>query len=121
MFAEEVLLVVNRTILGTGDVVEIEGGDIEHLAGTLRIGSSDQRGVEVEEPSIVEVFMDGESHGVAQAQHTAEIVGAGTQMGDFAEELHRVTLLLQGILLGVGGAVNLDGVGLDLHGLTLSL
>ena len=88
VLAEEVLLVIDLTILGARDVVQIESGDVEHLTGALRIGSGDQRGVEIEETSVVEVFMDGESHGVTQTQHTAKIVRTRTQVGNLAQEFH---------------------------------
>ena len=77
--------------------------------------------MEVEETSVVEIFVDGKGHGMAQTEHTTEVIGARTQVRDFTQELHRVALLLQRIRLGVGGAIDLDGVGLDLNVLSLAL
>ena len=77
--------------------------------------------MEVEETSVVEVFVDGESHGVTQTEHAAEIVGSRTQMGDLTEELHGMTLLLQRILFRIGTTVNLYCFGLHLYRLALTL
>ena len=58
---------------------------------------------------------------VTDAEHGTEGVGAGTQVGDFAQELEGVSLFLQGIYIGVGTAVELDALGLNLGLLTFAL
>ena len=121
VLAEEVLLEVHLAVLRAGHVVQVKGSHIEHLAGTFRIRSGNQRSVQIEEAPVVEVFVDGESHGMAETEHAAEVVGARTQVRDVTQELHAVTLLLQRILLRIGSAVKLDRVGLHLHGLSLTL
>ena len=74
--------------------------------------------MEIVEPVVVEILVDGESHGVADTQNGTEGVGAGTQVCDVTQELQRVTLLLQGVCLGIGRAVDLDLCGLNLYALT---
>ena len=65
--------------------------------------------------------MDRISERVAYAQHGAERVGARAQVRLLAQELERVSLLLQGVCGGVGRAVDLKLVGLDLDALALAL
>ena len=52
--------------------------------------------------------MDAEGHGVADAGHGAEGVGAGAQVSELAEELQGVPLLLEGVFLGVRAAEELE-------------
>ena len=92
-------------------------GHLEHVAGTLAVARRDERRVEVEVAVLMEIGVDGHRHVVADAQDSAEGVGAGTQVGHRAEILPRGALFLQGIGV-VTVAENLDGIGLYLAGLT---
>ena len=74
--------------------------------------------MEIVETVVVEILVDGIGHGVTDAEHRAEGVRARTQVGDIAQELQRVSLLLQGIALGIGRTVNLDLFGLHLDALS---
>ena len=121
VLAEEVFGVIHLAFGRFRQVVGIEGRYREHLTGTLRIGCGDERGVEVEEPSVVEVLVNGVGHGVAQTEHASKVVGSRTEMPDFTEKFHAVSLLLQRVTFGIGGAVNLDFFGLDFHHLALAL
>ena len=121
LLAEEVLAVVDTAILQAGRVLHIESGDLEHLAGSLAVRGGNQRGVEVEETALVEESVDGVSHVMADTADSTEGVGTGTQVSNLAEELHRVSLLLQGIAVGVGLAIEFDIPGLDLHTLSGAL
>ena len=58
---------------------------------------------------------------MADTEYGTERIGAGTQVGDFTQEFERVSLLLQGIYVGVGAAVELDALGLNLGLLSLAL
>ncbi len=118
--AEEVLRIVDASLVGAGRIVHIERGHVEHRAGTLAVRSGNQRRVQIVESVLVEIFVDRESHCVAYAQYGTESIGARTQIGYVAQELQRVSLLLQRICLGVGRAVYLDAVGLHLDALTRS-
>ena len=73
--------------------------------------------MEIVEALVVEEFMDGIGQSVAYAEHTGEGIRAGTQMGDVAEEFQRVALLLEGVFVGGGCAVDFEAVGLDLYAL----
>ena len=116
--AEEVLRIVHLAILRAGRIGDVERRHLEHSTGTLAVRSGDDGGVEVVESVAVEVLVDGVGHGVADAQHGAEGVGARTQVGDVAQELERVALLLERVGIGVGRAVYLDFRGLHLDALT---
>lgn len=60
--------------------------------------------MDVDKAAVVEEFMDGERRFAADAEHRAEGVGAGTQVGDLAQKLHRMALFLQRVV-GRGGAM----------------
>ena len=114
--AEEVLRVVHRTLLVTRNVVQVHCGYVEHCACTLAVRAGDQRCMQIEEASIIEVLMNCVSHCVADTQNCTEGVGTGTQVSDLAQEFERVTLLLQGISR-ISLTVNLDLRSLNLNGL----
>ena len=121
MFSKEILLEIHLTIFGTGNIVQVESGHIEHLAGTFRVRTGDERSMQIEETLVVEEFVDSKSHGVTQTQNAAKIVGTGTQMGNLTQELHAVALFLQRIHFRVSSTVNLYSVSLNLHRLSLAL
>ena len=117
LLAEEILRVIHGTLVVAGHVVQIERRHLEHRAGTLAVGGGDDRRVEVVEAVLVEELVDGVGHRVADAVDGAEGVRARAQVGDLAQELERVALLLQGVALGIGRAVDLDPLGLHLDAL----
>ena len=119
--AEEVLGVVNVALLVAGKVGEGQRRNLEHSSGALAVAGGDEGCVEIEESALVEELMDGESQCRAYSQHGAEGGGAGAQVGFLAEKFHGVALLLQGVCLGVGGAVDFEGVGLHLAALAFAL
>ena len=116
--AEEVLRPVHLSFRSAGRIAHVEGSHLEHSACTLSVRCCDEGCVKVVETLVVEVFVNGVCHGVADSQHGSEGVGAWTQMCDLAQELHAVTFFLERVFLGVCGAVDLDGGCLDLHLLT---
>ena len=77
--------------------------------------------VEVIEAMLVEVLVDGNSHVVTDAQDSTEQVGTWTQVSLLAEELHRVSLLLKWVLVGITVTQYLNGSGLDLTLLVTAL
>jgi hypothetical protein len=62
-------------------------GDLEHLTGTLAIGSSDQRSVDVEETARVEESMRGISEVVLNATDSTESVSAVSQVSVLSQSL----------------------------------
>ena len=61
------------------------------------------------------------SERVPHPQNRAEGVGAGAQVGNFAQKFERVPLGLQGVFFGVGGAVDVDVADFQLHRLPAAL
>ena len=114
---EEVLGVIDGAVLVLGDIVEVESGDAEHLAGTLTVGSGQQRRVGVDEAVLLEELVDGVSGHAADAESGVEGVGAGAQGGHGAQILHAHLLFLQRILVGGAVAQDLDGISVQLKGL----
>ncbi len=112
----EVLGEIHLAVLSLGDVVQVEGGDLEHFAGAFAVRTGNQGRVDIHKVPILEELMDGHGSQAPHAENSLEGVGAGTQMGNSAQELHGVTLGLQGEVTG-GGAFYLDGGSLNFKGL----
>ena len=74
--------------------------------------------MDIVEAPLSEELMDGEHHGVAQAHHGPEGVGAEAQVGDVAKELQGVLLGLQRVFVGVGRTEQPDFLHAEFHGLT---
>ena len=89
LLAEKVLGEVHRAVGGAGRVLGRQRGYAEHLARALGIGAGDDGRVDVVKAVVVEVLVDGERQRVAHAQHRAKGVGAGPQVGNFAQVLQR--------------------------------
>ena len=114
LLAEEILGIVHLAILGLGDILEVEGGHLEHLAGALTVGAGDDGGLGVDKAALLEELVDGVSRHAPHPEGGGEQVGPGPQVLDGAQKLHAVALLLQGVIRG-GLALHLDGVGLHLQ------
>ena len=112
--AEEVAVVHYRAVLVLLQVVEVHGGHLEHLPRPLAVGRGDDGRVEVVEAPVVEELVYGDGHVVAYAEHCPEGVGARTQVGNLAQELHGVAFLLQGVGV-VARAQHFNLAGLHLH------
>ena len=54
--------------------------------------------MDVEEAALLEKAVDGEAQGVAHPRHRAEGVGARPQVGDLAQKLEGVPLLLERVV-----------------------
>ena len=117
---EKVFFEVDRSVGKLRQVLQIQRGHLEHLARALRVGPGDDRGVEVIETTVVEVLVDGKRHVVTQPEDGAEGVRTRTQVRDLAQELERMSFLLQRIRL-IRVTEDLDRLRLDLHGLPRSL
>ena len=113
---EEVLGVVYAAFFVAGDVVEVEGGHLEHLAGTFAVRAGEDGCVYVGEAVLMEELVQGKSSLAAHTERRVEGVGAGAQMGHGAQVVHAHLLFLQRVL-GAAGTQHGDGVGVDLKGL----
>ena len=101
--AEEVL----GKILFTGG----QGGHAEHLARALAVGTGEDGRMHPGKVLAVEVVMHGARRFGADAEGRAVLVGAHAQVGDAAQELVGVALLLQGEGFGIGQAEHADALG----------
>jgi len=84
------------------------------------VAGGDHRRVDIEEALFLEELVDRVAHAIPHPGDGPEGIGARPQMGDRAQELERVALLLQGIGLRVGRAVDGDPRGLHFGGLSLA-
>ena len=119
LLAEEVVVVDDLAVLVLLQVVEVLGGHLEHVAGTLAVAGGDERRVEIEEAVLVEVGVDGHGHVVADAHDGTEGVGAQAHVGVLAHIFKGLPLLLHGVV-GIAGAEDLNLRGLNLHSLSTS-
>ena len=115
MAAEEVLRPVHLSFRSAGRIAHVEGSHLEHRSCTLSIRCCDKGSMKVVEALVIEVFVYGVCHGVADSEHGSKGVGAGTQVCDLTQELHAVAFLLERVLLGVCRTVDLYGGCLDLN------
>src|SRR5574344_920202 len=118
LLTEEILVVLYCSFLCHS--VQVECGDLEHLAGSLSITGCDKRSVEIIESVLMEIGMDGHRHVMTDAEHSPEGVGTQKEVGMLAQELHGVSCLLQGII-GTARTEHFDVGTLYLHILTGSL
>ena len=77
--------------------------------------------MEIVEPVLMEILVNGDCHVVTDAEDTAEEVGTRTEVSLLAKELHRVTFLLEWILVGIAVTEHLDGRCLNLARLVTTL
>ena len=103
-----------------GDVVQVERGDLEHLAGPFAVAGRDDGRVDVEEALFLEEIVDRAADAVAHPGDGAEGVGPRPQVGDGAQELEGMLLLLQRIGFRIGPAVDGHAPRLDFGGLALA-
>ena len=99
-----------------GGISGIDGGNAEHLAGTLAVAAGDERGVRVHKAALGKEPMDALGRNRTHSKRRAKGIGAGAQVLDGAQKLHAVALFLQGII-GGGGALHGDLLRMDLKGL----
>ena len=124
--AEEVVVVVNLSVLVSLQVVQVFGCNLEHLACPFCIASGDDGRMEVEETMLVKVLVNGNGHVVAYAHNGSEGVGAQAEVCMLAHILEGLALLLHGIVAAAAaqelqlGALNLRVLALALafHQLT---
>ena len=101
-FAEEVVGIVNLSFLIFFQRVEVLRGDLEHLSSPFAVRSCDDGCVEIEETVVVEIFVDGISQIVANAEDCSESVGAKTHVGMRSHVLKTLSFFLHGIVFGAG-------------------
>ena len=77
--------------------------------------------MEVHKPLLIEELVDGEGHGVTDAEDGPEGVGPEAHMGNASEELKGGVLLLERETHRVAFSKHFNCLCLDLHGLAASL
>ena len=82
MTSEEVFLIVDLTVFGTWEVVQVECRDLEHLPSTFGITRRDQRRVHIEEATLMEERMDSDRHVVTHAIDRPKGIRTRTQVSD---------------------------------------
>ena len=116
LLSEEILGVVDPSILRPGRVVQIQGGYLEHLAGPLTVRAGDEGGVDIDKAPILEEAVDGVGRHAPYPESCGKQIRPGPQVLDGAQKLDAVPLFLQGVV-GGGGPLHLDGGRLHLQGL----
>ena len=82
LFAEEIVIIDDRTLLILLQIIQIQGGHLEHLSGTLTVRSCNDRRMEIEEALVMEEFMDRVCHVVTDAEYRSKRIGTRTQVGN---------------------------------------
>ena len=121
LFAKEIIFINDRSVFILLQIVQVHGCHLEHLACTFTVRSCNQRCMEIEEPSVMEKFMNGISHVMTNTEHCTECIRTWTEMSDLTQEFHRMTFLLQRISIRIGRTVNFYFSSLDLHILAFAL
>ena len=96
--AEEVLAKVHLSLLGLGNVVQIQSSHLKHLPCPLAVAACDQRGMDIHEASLVEKAVNGIGNQGANTKDCLKGIGSGAQMRNGPQILKAMTLLLQRIL-----------------------
>ena len=113
---EEVLGEVHLAVLRQGQVLQVQGGDLEHFSRPLAVGAGNEGSVHVYKIPLLEEPVDGIGDEAPHPEHSLEGIGPGTQMGHGTQVFQAVPLLLQGIVRG-RGAFHHHGFCLELKGL----
>ena len=120
LLAEEVIVIDNLTILVLLQVIQVLGGHLEHITGTLTVTGSDQRGMEIEEAMLMEIGMDSHRHVMTDTHHGTKGIGTETHMSILTHHLKRLSLLLHGIGI-VASTIEFQACCLYLTGLSGTL
>ena len=97
LLSEKIVIVDNRTVFVFLQIIKVHRSNLKHLSGSFAVGSRNDRRMKIEEPFLMEEFMNGNSHIVTDTEHSTECIRTRTQMGYLAKELHRVPFFLQRI------------------------
>lgn len=98
LFAEEIVVVDDFSVLVLLQVVQVLCRHLEHVAGNLAVACCDEWRVEIEKSVLMEIRMDSHCHVVADAHDDAEGVGAQTHVCMLTHVLERLSLLLHRVV-----------------------
>ena len=113
---KEVLAKIHLAVLCLGDVVQVQGGYLEHFPGALTVTACYQRCVHIYKIPFLEILMDGIRNQGAHTEYCLEGIGPWTQMGNRAQILKGVAFFLKRVI-GSRGAFHGHFCGLYLKGL----
>ena len=94
VLGEKIIFIRDRTSLVFLQVIQVHRSHLEHLSGTFTIGSRNDRRMEIEESPVMEKLVDSNCHVMTNTEHRTKSIGTRTQMGNLAQEFHRVAFLL---------------------------
>jgi hypothetical protein len=115
--AEKILAEIDFVIRVAGRIFQIQGGDAEHLPGSLAVTAGNNRRVHIDEVPFVKKTVDGVCQQAADPEHGHKGVGARPQMGDGAQEFEGMTFFLQRVVQA-GKTDCFDCTGFQFNGLT---
>ena len=110
--AEEVLGIVDISFFVSWRIVHVQSGYTEHFACTFAVTSGDDWSVNIYEVLILEELVDCVCYQGTYSEYSGEHVGSRSQMCDFTQEFHGVTLRLQRVVRS-GGCFHIDFSRLD--------
>ena len=93
-FSEEVLGEIDLAVLGAGQIVEVKGGDSEHLTCALAVRARDDGGVDIDKAALPEKLVNRLRGYAANSEHCGKEVGAWSEVLDGAQKFNAVTLFL---------------------------
>ena len=97
MFAEKVFFPINFPLVCFGRVIKWQSCYAKHLSGAFCITSGNNRGVHIEEFTIVEIFMNSKSHCMCDPENSAESIGTHSQVRFFSQKFQAVIFGLNGV------------------------
>ncbi len=122
--SKKILLVINSTIFGMWNMVQIKIGDLKHFAGTFRIRSGDNRGIDIIKLILVKKLMNSKTYLTAYPEYCPKKIGTETEVCLIAKHFQRVFFGLQNGFFELISKIlsqNLYFSGNNFHALSCSL
>ena len=86
MFSKEIFFVIDFAFLVFGQIVQWQGSHLKHFAGTFGIGTSDDGGVDIHEPFLLEITVNGKRQNRTHSHNGSKSIGSHSQMRIFTQE-----------------------------------
>ncbi len=84
--AEEILTEINRPIIESWWLADIQGRDRKHLSGAFGVTACNDRCMDIDKTSLIKETVDGESCHRTNPEHCRQQIGPRAQMSDGAQE-----------------------------------
>ena len=98
LLTKEIIIIDDLPVLILLQVIQVLGRYLEHISCSLAITSCNQRGMEIVEPMLMEIRVDGHGHVMANTHDGTKNVGAKAQMGILAHIFESLPFLLHRII-----------------------